>query len=174
MTRPKDGSTDQFGLSSSTGARSAAGPAFPPLANGDGGPLLLDNEGRAWVRPVGATPPSPTITGEWQESSRPIGLTNDAEIRGSGAPLILMMLSGFVEAGSDDEVNYVQLYDVVGAPAGAPAFCAKLIGSQNFSWTPPNGWRFEDGIRFAVSTTAVTYAAGSTAWFNAFGWETLP
>lgn len=172
MPRAKDGFNDQFGLSSDTGTRAAAGLAFPPLANGDGGPPLVDNQGRVWVRPIGSGPPDPSIAGEFQIASG--ALENDAEIRGSGAPLILTMLTGFVEAASDDQVNYVQIYDVVGAPVGVPAFCCKLIGSQNYSWTPPNGWRFANGIRFAVSNTPLSFAAGATAWFNAFGWETIP
>jgi hypothetical protein len=172
MPSPKDGVNDQYGLSSNTGSRAAAGAAFPTLANGDGGPPLLDNEGRAWVRPVGAGPPDPAITGDFQFTSA--GLVNDLEIRGTGAPLLLTLITGFVEAGADDEVNYVQIYDVVGVPVGTPAFVCKLIGAQNFSWQPSNGWRFTNGIRFAVSTAALTYAAGSTAWFNAQGWETLP
>lgn len=171
MPEPKDGFNDQYGLASSTGSRAAAGPAFPPLANGEGGPPLLDEEGRAWVRPVGSGPPDPSIAGAFQVSAT--ALVNDAEIRGSGAPLMLTMLSGFVEAG-DDEVNYVQLYDVVGAPAGTPVFSARIVGGQNFSWAPPPGWRFTTGIRFALSTSAVTYVAGATGWFNAIGWETLP
>lgn len=169
MPSPKDGTNDQWGLASSSGSRASIA---LPLGNGDGAAPLVDLEGRVWVRPTGEGPPDPSIAGEFQERSS--ALLNDAEIRGSGAPLLLLMVSGFVQAASDAEVNYVQLYDQIGAPAGSPVFSCRVVGPQNYAWSPPRGWRFATGIRWAISTSPTSYVAGAVGWYNAIGWETLP
>lgn len=163
----KNGINDQFGLVASSGGRTGAS-----LIDGHGGPPLIDEEGRLWVRVAGGAggnSPDPAIPNAFQLNSG--ALTNNATIRDAGIPLLLTLLSGFIEAGSDTAVNYVQLYDLDAVPSGVPAFTCRLVGRQAFGWVPVNGWRFENGIRFAVSTAALSFVAGSPAWFNAQGWE---
>jgi hypothetical protein len=171
----KDGTNAQWGLVSADGTRATAGQ--PGAGNSDGVPPLVDEQGRVWVRGANAPPPIPTFETLWQEAS---GGVNDAEIRGQIDPanqFILSQVSGFIEAAADTDVNYVQLFNRTGAPnpGDTPEVSIRIVGTQNYSWSPGQ-WLFDAGIRWAISTTANTYTAGTAALgrYSALGWEHLP
>lgn len=163
MPSPKDGSTDNWGLASSDGTRAAAGAAFPQLSSGEGGPPLIDEDGKLWVREGG---PAPGFATRWQASSG--ALTNDEQII-AGASL-LEQVTGFVQAASDVAVNYVQIYDLAAIPVGVPVQTIRIVGSQVWAWSPQR-WQFSNGVRFAVSSSAIAFVAADVAFFNALGWS---
>jgi hypothetical protein len=162
MPSPKNGVTDNWGLASADGTRAAAGAAFPQLSSGEGGPPLIDEEGRLWVREGG---PAPGFNARWQASSG--ALTNDEQIIAGAA--LLEQVSGFVQAASD-AVNFVQIYDLAAVPAGVPVQTIRIVGSQVWSWSPQR-WQFSSGVRFAVSSSAIAFVAGDVAFYNALGWS---
>lgn len=164
MPSPKDGFNDQFGLASADGTRAGAGAAFATGAAGDGLAPLVDLEGRLYL--ASAPPPLPGYNTAWETSSG-AALTNDTQL--FPGPGLLEQVSGFVQAAADVSVNYVQIYDLAGAPAGSPLQTIRVVGSQVWSWSPQR-WRFGTGIRFAVSTAPLTYVAGDLAFYNALGW----
>jgi len=166
MPSPKDGTNDQWGLASSTGARS--GVAFPPLAVNDGGPPLLDLNGQQWVRQASAPPPVPGFGEYW--ANRATVLTNDVQVFPLG-PALLDQITGFVEASSDDAVNYVQLYDILATPTvEVPLQSIRVVGSQEWAWAPLR-LGFADGLRLCISSSPLSFVAGDLAFYNALGWQ---
>ena len=59
-------------------------------------------------------------------------------------------------------VQYLHLFDSIGAPSGAPARRILVPPAGIFVYTPPGGWAFTTGLRVAFSSTLATYTASTT------------
>jgi hypothetical protein len=181
MSGPKTEFNNQAGLISADGAADVPSDVVP-LPVGDGTYMLLDRFGRPYInaRIVSGSVSggSNIIIGE-----RPPTAANSL----TNLPVAAMPVAGSIQVMSPDgklygvmlstDQNlrvYFQMYNIFGVPAGTPLLSVPVPpASDNKPLVldlSPIGFYFSTGIRFAISTTPLTFTAPppipSAWWFS--------